>query len=101
CDTHLVLSPFPTRRSSDLGGVLSTVTVAESVLVLPRPSLTVAASTCWPSAPAAELHVVLQGAPLAVASVLPSSVKRTLVGSSARSEEHTSELQSRVDLVCR
>src|SRR5438067_6878424 len=77
-----VLHSFPTRRSSDLKyfGLLFIVLVA-IVVGLPKTG-----GHFTPAMPAGSFSVAPFG--LALVSVL-------------RSEEHTSELQSRFDLVCR
>src|SRR5207302_11415347 len=72
---HRHLHSFPTRRSSDLGGL-------EVQLVRTIPE-----------------HVY-DGLPNGEFSILESYV-RALRGAQRRSEEHTSELQSRENLVCR
>src|SRR5699024_12405963 len=70
------LHSFPTRRSSDLPGI--------SLLVLSD------SKHRTPSRPISAIFVKFAGSPTGVKSNLKS-----------RSEEHTSELQSRFDLVCR
>src|SRR2546429_4823041 len=54
----------------------------------------------WASAFPFDRLVVVSSSPLTVI-VLPSSWLRALVNPDRRSEEHTSELQSRLHLVCR
>src|SRR5207237_8767861 len=74
---HRHLHSFPTRRSSDL---------------------TSSAATAVPSASISTLPALVRAAPVTRAprrSVTPSR------SASARSEEHTSELQSHLNLVCR
>src|SRR5690606_42046796 len=93
----LLLPPSPTRRSSDL----------ETMLRLGGPLTTAIAIACLlvPTA-----YVVLAARvrkPLAVWSVslaLPQwrlALAQVIIGTVNRSEEHTSELQSRENLVCR
>src|SRR5207247_9723904 len=96
---HLPLSSFPTRRSSDL--------LAWKIAQSPRVSALFAA----PGNPGIARHAVC--VPLAadalddlLALARRERIDLTVVGPEAplvagRSEEHTSELQSRVDLVCR
>src|SRR5438105_12749665 len=75
--------------------------VPEGAVILPNPRGT--APGLWVEDPGGRVVVLLPGVPremhgLLVEHVLPRIVARH---GSARSEEHTSELQSRVDLVCR
>src|SRR5699024_12679464 len=92
---------FPTRRSSDLGGQLL-CTVGElpgAVGELPRPGLRVARAVGQLRGAAGELPGPgreLLGT--AAGRADPVGVAGDAAGS--RSEEHTSELQSRFDLVC-
>src|SRR3712207_6914811 len=72
--TTEIYTPFPTRRSSDL---------IEEV------------SIPWPVAPSLARGLVLGRYPMS------QRVTRSLAKLGARSEEHTSELQSRQYLVCR
>src|SRR5699024_12666083 len=78
--SHLALHPFPTRRSSDLSTGIRARSPSRSWSPGPRtpPTRRSAATTC--------------------------SARSTVHGgrrrASSRSEEHTSELQSRFDLVC-
>src|SRR5699024_12748122 len=79
------LHSFPTRRSSDLTWVCHAV-----VLSLPHSTVRTA-GTC-------------QAGPTGPASAAPRQVGEAVTEAlveQARSEEHTSELQSRFDLVCR
>src|SRR5699024_12574013 len=80
---HRDLHSFPTRRSSDLG--LSPKRKGGSVFPAPEGS----AARC-PS----PRQTARKAPPKGLAHSFSSS-------SSSRSEEHTSELQSRFDLVCR
>src|SRR5699024_12792733 len=90
---HRALHSFPTRRSSDLGGMETILcvtplgrkrTVRAKLAVSAGVAAAIAVSSCLP-----HLIQVLRdyGLPALLAP--------------ARSEEHTSELQSRFDLVCR
>src|SRR5690606_41747125 len=76
---HRVLHSFPTRRSSDLIGM-----ILDTTPLLPwRPAI------LSPS-------VILRFWAMETRTIMFTSA-----GSSSRSEEHTSELQSRENLVCR
>src|SRR5690606_41897001 len=77
---HRALHPFPTRRSSDL----------------PSPHWTM--SIC---APAGQLTVDSSGMERVMGDELSSTTSFPTSLSASRSEEHTSELQSRENLVCR
>src|SRR5207302_7658646 len=78
---HPHLPPFPTRRSSDLSSASSTS----------RPPGLCLASSASPRTRCSDAR-----------RLLPASVRMSVpVGKSNRSEEHTSELQSRENLVCR
>src|SRR5690606_40502420 len=87
CGVHRRLQSFPTRRSSDLGGW----------------------ATCGGRSPDSRLErriSCLPGAPMGSASgALGEDLPLTVAGAATeltrRSEEHTSELQSRENLVCR
>src|SRR5207247_11224361 len=80
----LVLLSFPTRRSSDLEGTISPLARLQER----------GRGVRWGAAHNTFIQV---GAELGVPGLL------LFIGliATARSEEHTSELQSRVDLVCR
>src|SRR5207247_9350109 len=87
--THRNLHSFPPRRSSDLGGKNGTYVNDRRIT---EPALLRAGD-----------RVRLGSTVLIVNGSEPNSVEfddRPLLHG-ARSEEHTSELQSRVDLVCR
>src|SRR5207302_8588698 len=95
---HLVLHSFPTRRSSDLTrrSTCSPVANGPATTSLPR-----SAGTRLPAAattvPAADTHTNTASANrVDRIPDAPSQLARL-----ARSEEHTSELQSRENLVCR
>src|SRR5699024_12520917 len=75
------LHSFPTRRSSDLSSASASSRAACSSSTLGPPA---APPRAW-----------------VAPSTSPSVVTATSSGSVVRSEEHTSELQSRFDLVCR
>src|SRR5207249_9370650 len=81
CD-HRELHSFPTRRSSDL--------------VTPAGAPTKEAALSSPM----ELEIVIVVAPVGF-KVMGAPVRIKALSHPSRSEEHTSELQSRFDLVCR
>src|SRR5207247_10446910 len=96
-----LLLSFPTRRSSDLSRLHCAQPLRRSLLARRRTSERLGT----PRPP-----FVLQRWPAhtspcrCIRSQAPNEYGRSLAptqGFSARSEEHTSELQSRVDLVCR
>src|SRR5207249_11638076 len=74
------LHSFPTRRSSDLRTTFSSATLATT-----------------PSWAGPTLTASTAGS----ATTVSTAAARTTPCSATRSEEHTSELQSRFDLVCR
>src|SRR5207247_6694545 len=79
---HRALPSFPTRRSSDL------VSRTEAAAVAITATLT---TNCSPATTSCG----------ATTSSIRTSLTPPGASGTARSEEHTSELQSRVDLVCR
>src|SRR5207247_10287701 len=91
--------PFPTRRSSDLGGFAPPERAPAATPI----SLLVLCQVNQPSekVPGRSSVVVLlsNGARLSCGALKKNSFPNLRAPS--RSEEHTSELQSRVDLVCR
>src|SRR5690606_41007368 len=100
CCPQLALHSFPTRRSSDLRlprrtesapAVQSRFTMTDPGRVGIRVSNRVAAHGGAPPVPAF----------VTVATCLARQRSPTRTPSSPRSEEHTSELQSRENLVCR
>src|SRR5207249_6597041 len=91
---HRALHSFPTRRSSDLVLVLACAALVGAFLALLLRS----------SGDSAALQV--RGGRVTLVAVakrrtLPHLGGTALTPPPARSEEHTSELQSRFDLVCR
>src|SRR5204862_8089566 len=87
------LHSFPTRRSSDLRSP------RESVMVLPQLSDSRAASSsAFFSTRSASLNI---SRPRSAASIVFHGPDSSACRAAFRSEEHTSELQSRRDLVCR
>src|SRR5206468_13044478 len=84
------LHSFPARRSSDLAG-------ADDALFLTVDGFLSEATT-------ANVFLV-RGDELATpalgCAILPGTTRSWILGWAGRSEEHTSELQSRSDLVCR
>src|SRR5207249_12144317 len=88
---HRALHSFPTRRSSDLsvalsGGVLIPAIALESAI----------AALGRVVAPMSVQPIATLARPLVAIGALMLSIEGAI-----RSEEHTSELQSRFDLVCR
>src|SRR5205809_3307562 len=75
---------FPTRRSSDLGLVLKTCARSTSA---------------WRAI--AKVIFACQKGPFSTPTTIKEQASRIVVGVENRSEEHTSELQSRLHLVCR
>src|SRR5690606_41444568 len=84
---------FPTRRSSDLG--FGNVHFKSSVNRAPRQAT--------PGTPGERRELKLELRVLADVGLLgmPNAGKSTFIRAVSRSEEHTSELQSRENLVCR
>src|SRR5207247_7838473 len=99
--THHHTHSFPTRRSSDLHPRIEIV--REEATTIPREAITIIATGPLTSATLTDQIMKLTGddqlyfydaiAPIIAADSIDQAI--------ARSEEHTSELQSRVDLVCR
>src|SRR5699024_12741827 len=89
---HRSLHSFPTRRSSDLVTFPLFVTVNVYVTCSP------ASETSFLSA---SFTKSIAGSCSAGTSTSSGGLTGGKLGSSGRSEEHTSELQSRFDLVCR
>src|SRR5437868_7787331 len=85
---HWCLLSFPTRRSSDLAGKVAT-TFAGQVITGASVSMMVTEKLQLAALPLASITSKLF-------TVVPTGKVEPL-----RSEEHTSELQSRFDLVCR
>src|SRR5690606_41881788 len=83
---HPYLHSFPTRRSSDLNPICSIPDHWSAKNGAMLPWLSRICAPCWP-------RIRTMRSPL-----MPSA---TLWPTSRRSEEHTSELQSRENLVCR
>src|SRR5438105_5547922 len=88
---HPDLHSFPTRRSSDLEGAPA---LLQGRL---RSTSSVSRVLCRARVASRAAAII----PLGRALPHASSSQPAGVGRVARSEEHTSELQSRVDLVCR
>src|SRR5207249_12028438 len=93
---HLDLHSFPTRRSSDLN-MQNAATEMTGIVDATRGSQRAIVPACKkPSA----MQLVSYAAPIGAAIFLWMPTITILPGI-YRSEEHTSELQSRFDLVCR
>src|SRR5207249_8223561 len=90
---HRYLPSFPTRRSSDLCAPVAPVAPVSPF------------GPCAPVAPVAPVSPFSPCAPVApvapVSPFGPCAPAAPVAPVSPRSEEHTSELQSRFDLVCR
>src|SRR5690606_40920973 len=94
------LSSFPTRRSSDLVliAILAVVLAGKGVAALQEAGWVPASLVAFPRIELLGVHPTLQGL------LVQAAVLVVLVAGfwwSGRSEEHTSELQSRENLVCR
>src|SRR5690606_42059680 len=87
---HRARHSFPTRRSSDL-----------SASALLTPSLIVDGAPSTASLASLRPRPVIARTALITATLLAPKLVSTTSNSVFRSEEHTSELQSRENLVCR
>src|SRR5699024_12560341 len=86
---HSHLHSFPTRRSSDL------------TMIYEKAQACFGSNNCYLQA-FEYMFILSKGRPKSLNFIRDRANKRSGVESmSARSEEHTSELQSRFDLVCR
>src|SRR5207247_11367924 len=94
----LVLHAFPTRRSSDL--VMPWSSKAQDLL-RQQYAPTGAAARAGLAASIAALRTTSKHVPDASELTGRYEERRVMAEQYVRSEEHTSELQSRVDLVCR
>src|SRR5699024_12218231 len=91
------LLSFPTRRSSDLplrGGLNLTVNGRSIWLNIPWLQMLQLQNALFFALIAIMLMVF-------IGNVIKVGTNRYYLGAASRSEEHTSELQSRFDLVCR
>src|SRR5207247_7658896 len=85
-------TPFPTRRSSDLGAVLYEMLTGQNAFTY----------NCTEREALARVQMGAFQTPRLAMPALPQGLESIVLRAMApRSEEHTSELQSRVDLVCR
>src|SRR5206468_10315662 len=92
--------PFPTRRSSDLANLGSLVaTVAFNLVAIPHWGY-VGAGYGYCAGSLVYLGLVYVSARSVMQVQVPWGFA-AVIGAIVRSEEHTSELQSRSDLVCR
>src|SRR5690606_42016577 len=90
------LHTFPTRRSSDLSP--HQTRIAETHICLRRMDIDV--HHCWIEREEQNCHrMAVTRQHIGIGA--PDRAGDQLVANGARSEEHTSELQSREDLVCR
>src|SRR5690606_41815789 len=87
CAALRTLHSFPTRRSSDLLGVFAQTAVPLAALAVQRHPVAVVDKVLVEGAAPGGHHL--------------GDIGRTALASLDRSEEHTSELQSRENLVCR
>src|SRR5690606_42159382 len=96
--SHTPLEPpsFPTRRSSDLRNEHGRCSRSASGHFSPLRNDSVMS---WPLSRFRSFVLAIMLAPRAVGELNDTST--TIIGASLRSEEHTSELQSRENLVCR
>src|SRR5207249_11060735 len=97
---HPSLHPFPTRRSSDLPYDMAHANFFMSGLVAAHLKHTLGIPFVITFHALGEVRRLAQGA----ADTFPPArlrIEHSLMRSADRSEEHTSELQSRFDLVCR
>src|SRR5204863_8494246 len=96
---HPHLPSFPTRRSSDLSGLLTT----SRARICPFKQRSAAAVNTPSGAPPVPITACTP-VPITAAEIpaerSPSPISR-IRAPAVRSEEHTSELHSRRDLVCR
>src|SRR5699024_12618210 len=97
---HRYPHSFPTRRSSDLKHSPNRLSTQSKKVVCSLSTPTT--RTIWPTAPSC-LHgkrSIFRGRSLPIENfIIP--LRKRYIHSNKRSEEHTSELQSRFDLVCR
>src|SRR5207247_9142229 len=96
CAAPLLPHSFPTRRSSDLPADTQLMSGAD-ILVKSLVDHGVEVLFAYPGGASMPLHQSLTKYADRLRTILP----RHEQGGAFRSEEHTSELQSRVDLVCR
>src|SRR5206468_13076943 len=97
---HLpVLPSFPTRRSSDLALLLVVITILAVATIRRAPYLAV--GWFWYLGTLVPVIGLVQVGRQAMADRYSYIPQIGLCIAAARSEEHTSELQSRSDLVCR
>src|SRR5207249_11828118 len=98
---HRSFSSSPTRRSSDLDLRLALVQLRDEVATLKKSSFLIGATDPYIVVPGAFAHA--NDAPRVgdyALVVFADTVYPAIVGDIGRSEEHTSELQSRFELVC-
>src|SRR5690606_40601841 len=93
---HRALHSFPTRRSSDLRSSCSRISRAAKSMSVPQLN-----STRTRDCPRVEVELTFVTLPTVVITSSMGRVTWDSTSWGARSEEHTSELQSRENLVCR
>src|SRR5699024_12508672 len=96
---HRSFISFPTRRSSDLKGI-----ALQKVCSTSRNSLDSIVISMFLGLNMIAIYSNYYYIMISIHNILyqiPDSIRATVGNSVARSEEHTSELQSRFDLVCR
>src|SRR5206468_11379182 len=96
--SHLILHSFPTRRSSDLTDRQNLI-VAQTVQLTDEQALKNAITRNPLDPKIVSVEIIPTDKPTAPGQTEAPSFEEAL--REARSEEHTSELQSRSDLVCR
>src|SRR5699024_11733943 len=92
------LHSFPTRRSSDLTDEILMILPSLSCSIIRLAKVCVAKTSPFKLTSIISSHSSISNSRNGVGLFLPGAL-RTI--SQPRSEEHTSELQSRFDLVCR
>src|SRR5699024_11795230 len=99
--SYLALHSFPTRRSSDLSVPSIGALIFRNPITALVPRIMVGLLTGYLYQKFVQQYELKkQGPGLAILGSLSAVINTTLVLLITRSEEHTSELQSRFDLVC-
>src|SRR5690606_41889747 len=97
--TYLHTHPFPTRRSSDLGRVVKKADGSEDVAIMMVEAE--ATENSWNLIKAGAVKPSEEIVAGGLEAAKPFLKKLVEAQAEMRSEEHTSELQSRENLVCR